>query len=74
MRRIISILTVALIMAAMIVVIAVPAFAQGRDCGEFISSEGQAGRVGEVVRDEAGPELGPEISEDCSGAARPPDR
>ena len=68
MRRTISILTVALIMAAMIVVMAAPAFAvgQGWFCGKFISSEGQEGRVGIVVRDEAGPALGPEISGDCS--------
>ena len=68
MKRIVMLVVVTLVMAAMIAVMAVPAFAvgQGWFCGKFISSEGQEGRVGIVVRDEAGPALGPEISGDCS--------
>jgi hypothetical protein len=50
MRRIISILTVAVIMATMIVVLAAPAFAQGSDCGGQFSGAAQLeGGVGEVV-------------------------
>ena len=68
MRRLISILTVALTMAAIIVVMAVPAFAQGSPCGEFVSGEAKGGGVGGLVTELAGPGFGPFVAEECSPA------
>ncbi len=67
MRRLISILTVALIMAMMVVVMAVPAFAQGSPCGEFVSEEAQGGGVG-FVSELAGPGFGPFVAGECRPA------
>jgi hypothetical protein len=64
MRRIISILTVALIMAAMIVVMAAPAFAQGPFCGELVSREAKAGEI--HAREQASPKFGQDVSGLCS--------
>ncbi len=72
MRRIISILTVALIMALMIVAMAVPAFAQGSPCGEEISGfareSGPSGNIGFFISQEAGAGFG---QEEVAGFCQP---
>jgi hypothetical protein len=68
MRRLIAFLTVALIMAAIIVLMAVPAFAQGSPCGEFVSGEAQGGGVGGIVSELAGPGFGQFVAGECNPA------
>jgi hypothetical protein len=64
MKRIVMLVVVALVMAAMIVVMAVPAFAQGPFCGELVSEEAKAGEI--HARELASPEFGQAVSGLCS--------
>jgi hypothetical protein len=73
MRRIISILTVALLMALLVVVMAVPAFAQGSRCGQDISGDaresGPEGNIGLLlISPFVGPGTGQDVAEFCRPA------
>jgi hypothetical protein len=48
MRRILLLVTAALVMAAVLVAMAAPAFAQGSTCGKQTSEEAKGGGVGEI--------------------------